>query len=513
MNPAVVAAYRQKAAALRQARAAPAAIPLSVPAPVGGWNTRDALDGMQPTDATQLDNWYPGQGQVTLRKGYAEHATGAGAGAVETLAEYNAGATRKLLAAGGGAIYDASAAGAATSLGTGFTSNRWQWANFNANMLLVNGADTPQVFNGSTLANTTITGPTVAALVGVHVHKNRVYVWENQSQSFWYGATDAIGGAFTEFPLSRVSQLGGNIVAVSTMTIDGGAGPDDLAVFLMSSGEAIIYQGSDPGSASSWSLVGRFNIGAPINIRAVVRYGGDLYITTETDHVSLSSWLAALRNGVPPPRSKASGAVIAAAANASGFGWQSVMYPKGGYLLFNIPNLDGTFDQHVMNMVTGAWSRFRSIPARCWGLFNNDLYFGGAGGKVFKADTGNTDNGAAIVADGIQAWSNLGSPQRKRITAIRPAISSVGSVSYSIGISYDFLTAAVSAPSPSDSAGSPWDTSAWDTSPWSSELSADLRWRTASGTGQHIGVRLRVSGKQAISWYRTDFRGVVGGRL
>ena len=42
----------------------------SVPAPIGGWNARDSLANMQPTDAVQLVNWYPTPTDVTLRKGY-----------------------------------------------------------------------------------------------------------------------------------------------------------------------------------------------------------------------------------------------------------------------------------------------------------------------------------------------------------------------------------------------------------------------------------------------------------
>ena len=42
----------------------------SVPSPIGGWNGRDSLANMAPTDAVQLVNWYPTPTDVTLRKGY-----------------------------------------------------------------------------------------------------------------------------------------------------------------------------------------------------------------------------------------------------------------------------------------------------------------------------------------------------------------------------------------------------------------------------------------------------------
>ena len=41
----------------------------SLPPPVGGWNARDALANMAPTDAVTLDNLFPGVSSVTLRGG------------------------------------------------------------------------------------------------------------------------------------------------------------------------------------------------------------------------------------------------------------------------------------------------------------------------------------------------------------------------------------------------------------------------------------------------------------
>ena len=42
----------------------------SVPAPIGGWNARDSLAAMSPTDAVQLVNWFPTPTDVTMRSGY-----------------------------------------------------------------------------------------------------------------------------------------------------------------------------------------------------------------------------------------------------------------------------------------------------------------------------------------------------------------------------------------------------------------------------------------------------------
>ena len=131
-----------------------------VPAPVGGWNARDALEAMDPADAVTLDNWIPSNGTVVGRGGSRTKTVAPLATAVDSLVPYNGDVNNFLIAAANGHLYIvANNAGfiAAASLGGGFTSNVWQWATFDTKTVFVNGADTPQVFNGTTLQTLTLT--------------------------------------------------------------------------------------------------------------------------------------------------------------------------------------------------------------------------------------------------------------------------------------------------------------------------------------------------------------------
>ena len=83
-----------------------------------------------------------------------------------------------------------------------------------------------------------------------------MYIWDTSSANFWYGNVNAIGRTFTKFPLSRVVPHGGNLTAMATWNHDGGDGIDDYALFIMSSGDVAIYQGSNPADANNWALVG-----------------------------------------------------------------------------------------------------------------------------------------------------------------------------------------------------------------------------------------------------------------
>lgn len=60
---------------------------VAVPAPIGGWNAKDAFDKMAATDAIRLTNWIPRAGWVESRKGSANYATGLG-GSVRTIASF-----------------------------------------------------------------------------------------------------------------------------------------------------------------------------------------------------------------------------------------------------------------------------------------------------------------------------------------------------------------------------------------------------------------------------------------
>src|SRR6185312_4949755 len=420
-------------------------------APVKGWNTRDALDAMDPADAVLLDNWFPDTAGVLVRNGYQPYATSVGTNPVQTLVSYHAGSIQKFLAASSGNIYDVSAAGApGAPLATGFSSDAWQTVNFLQRTFFFNGSDTVQVYNGSTVTSSTFTGVTLSTLIGGIIYQNRLFTWQNNSTGFWFAPLNSIIGALSFFDLSAFTPNGGNLIAAATYSHDGGNGVLDFIAFMMSSGDCLIYYGNDPSNVNNWQLIGIYRISPPVSPRAVCNYGAEAFVTTFDDHVPLSQQLVALREGRLPPRSKVSAAVQAAVlSNPGGFGWQALFYPAGRRLIFNIPNSNGTFSQHIQNtglsyvdsvtgLQTSPWCRFQNMEAQCFGIFKNNLYFGSAGGMIYQADTGSLDVLGAVQANGQQSWNTFEDPQRKRITAARPILESTAALSYSIGLGFDY---------------------------------------------------------------------------
>lgn len=132
---------------------------VEIPAPVGGWNARDALANMEPTDAVTLINWVPDNGVVRGRGGSLTKNTPV-AFAIQSLMPYAGDTSNALLAAYNGHIYVvANDTGfiAPASLVAGMTSNKWQYCGFDTNLVMMNGADHAKKFNGTILSDLTVT--------------------------------------------------------------------------------------------------------------------------------------------------------------------------------------------------------------------------------------------------------------------------------------------------------------------------------------------------------------------
>jgi len=475
-----------------------------VGAPEGGWNTRDNIGSMLEIDAIELDNFFPDTGGVKNRNGHTEWATSFGTGG--TIAEFRSGSTRTGIAGAGGKIWSfnsTTAAQAPVELGTGFSNNRWQTRNFKLNLMFVNGADVPQIYDGSTLGAMTITGDlsgSESGIDGITDHKSRVYMWNTGEAKFYYGDVNAIAGDFTEFPLDRVAS--GNLLIMTTVSFDTGNGLDDFAAFIMDNGEVLLYQGSNPGSASDWSLMQRYEIPRPIDVRGVARFGGDAILITETDFLPLLAYATAK----PENRtlSKLSGAVKAAVDSfETNSGWEAHLYNKGKWLFMNVPVGGSSYEQYVFNTVTRAATRFTGMDGSAWGVVNDRLFLF-KGTVLYRADDGLNDDDADIDLHAKQAFTFLQNPNNKAFSRFDALIESRGTVNLSYTTAVDFGQAQTAQTTSSESTGTPWG------SPWSSPWSSEIRTKTisfeVSAKGRSISAILDVSIKnQELAWLSSNY--------
>jgi len=493
-------------------------VSVSLPAPVGGLNARDALAGMKSSDAIQLENWFPDGDRLRLRDGYALHATLPAGGEVESLLMWRGVSGSRLLAAAAGSICNVTAQGTGDVLMSGLASSRWQGIQFGGRLIMLNGEDAPLSYDGNTLSAAGFTlaeGHDVGDLIGVLPFKGRLYFVEKGSAIFWYADAGAVTGALTGFDLSQVAQHGGHIAALGSWSTDAGSGLDDFFVAVMESGEILIYQGSYAGSLEDWSLVGSFMASPPIGRRCLAKFGGELVLLTRSGYVPLSSVMDGSDDAISTSawdRIRRLAQDMAQTYGA-GVGWQVLAHQGVGY--FNIPVVPGnTYEQHVINTATGAWTKFTGIPARCFCSTGEALYFGGGQGQVFLMG-GADDNGESLVAVAKSAYSRLSRQGVKHVTAIRPIVDVQGAVSGSIAVLADYTERPVPAGMHQfrqSASGVEWDTAEWDDASWGDPPTPAGEWVSASGMGRSFAVRLEVRAMaQTLGWHATEILYQPGG--
>lgn len=478
----------------------------SVPGPVGGLNDRDSIADMRPTDAVVLTNWWPYPSYVGVRKGSEAHVTGF-ASAVETLVEYlPTSGVAKLFAASGTAIYDVTSAGpVGAAVVSGQTNARWQDANITTPggsfLYLVNGADKPQLYNGTTwtaidgASTPAITGVTTSELIHVTTFKNRLWFVRKDSMLLYYLPVLSIGGAVSTIDLGSVFRLGGSIMAAYPWTIDAGDGADDHLAVISTNGEVAVYSGTDPSSATDWRLIGNFVLGKPLGRRCAVKIGGDLAVNTAEGVFTLgTSLLSASVDRRTALTDKIQNTVNQAASlTFSEFGWDLCLFPDATMLILNVPGRYDTKYQLVQNTITGAWAKFTGWTAFTWLNAFSGLYYGGQT-AVYKAWVGDEDLGLSIEADMLPAFNYFGNKaMNKYFTMVRPYIVTTGipSVLYSLNINF-IPQEAQGVLSFTPSFGMVWGSMVWGTMVWGGSPESIAQWNTVGAIASSAAVRLKV---------------------
>ena len=221
------------------------AVTTSLPSPIGGWNARDSLANMQPTDAVQLVNFYATPTDVTLRKGYTKSSTGIN-GRVNTLMNYtdvNVEAGYRLFAAAGDTIYDAKPA-TAVPFFSGISSDQLQFVNLTNQaghfLIACNGVDPVMIFNGdywyylaatetaqtiSTITNSGETALLTTASAHGLVTGNRVVI-SGATPAAYNGDYVIEVTSSTQFQYTMASDPGASASPVGTYTVTGITGVD-----------------------------------------------------------------------------------------------------------------------------------------------------------------------------------------------------------------------------------------------------------------------------------------------
>lgn len=352
-----------------------------------------------------------------------------------------------------------------------------------------------------------------STFINVNSYAGRLwYVPENSTEVVYMNTVGGVSGPASRLPLGQLMQYGGYVQAIGTWTVDTRQNVDEYLAIITSRGEVIVYQGTDPSTTSTWSLVGRYKVGAPLGRRCFLRIAGDLQLITVDGVVGMSEMLStdrAAANRVSLTSIIMNPINNAAAAYRNNFGWQLIEYALGTGAILNVPVQENVVqNQFFMNTITGAWSRFiginpsgefdatYGINSNCWEVDSTDnIFFGGNDGKVYKWGVGSGDGDKPITALVKGAYNSFGNAaELKNYQMLQALITTTGNPIPAIGINVDFNdTTALSTEQPVEDAVARWDTAIWDDFPWGPAATTTNNFLSVQGIGHYVSIVTQVT--------------------
>ncbi|URQ76167.1 MAG: hypothetical protein NBV76_05250 [Candidatus Ochrobactrum gambitense] len=363
-------------------------------------------------------------------------------------------------------------------------------------------SDATNVVPGAEFPN----GLTTADMAYVWVYKNALWFAQKESLSAWYMPVDQIGGEAKEFPLGAEFGQGGSLLIGQSWSLNasGQGGLSDQCVFLSTEGEVVVYQGTSPDQAATWSKVGLYRIGSPMGRRGFIRAGGDLVFATTIGFVALSTAVQVDLAALSPRAVSYSieddwNELISRRGQEN---WVCMLWPENQMVAISPPLAEQSPAFLVSNARTGAWGKFTNWSATCMEVFNGRLFFGTPDGYVMEAMIGGTDNGVPFTGTYMPLFSDNGKPtMRKAARIARVEMISGTELREKLSCRFDFDT---EIPSPPDvepvPIGNEWDNAIWDQSIWGAESSSVVtkRRHSVSGYGYRISPVLQITSGSTV---------------
>lgn len=469
------------------------------PAPTRGWVQSGNLVAASPDQAEVLDNFIVTAQGARLRGGKASQGD-LGAPVVR-LFVYQSGDNLTLFGATETDVFDVSdIAGGAVKAST--TSGDWSTTQISTPggqfLVGVNGDDTGFTYNGSAFSDLALTGVAEDALSQVWLFKERLFFVEKGTQSVWYLPVESIGGTASEIDLGSVFRRGGNLLFGATWSLDSGSGLDDVCLFVSDVGEIAVFEGTDPGSASTWALVGVYDIGKPVNKHGFFKAGGDLAIVTQDGIIPVSAALqkdrAALQvDAISYPIEDAWKSAILNGDSA--FPVSATLWQSGTLLLVGTPATDaGLPVSFASNARTGGWSRITGWDVRCSAVFGDRLYFGSNDGKVYLADSTGTDDGQQYT--GVYVPKFKYSDTLNSVNSVGLTYKSVQPIDVSLSAFADYnVDRSPPPPTAPIDEYDVWGTGVWGSFVWGSraEVRTYTTWQSAYANGYSTASGVSVT--------------------
>lgn len=512
------------------------------PAPSKGLDVTTPFMVQDPLTGTVLDNVFVRKTGSELRAGYARWTTNLGGigteSAVRSVMGYQPprGVSGTVLAKLFAAcedenIYDvtsqtseATVPVAAVNIPGQVNPGRFSWVNFSiasTNYLAVvtagGGYWTYDATGGWVDRTANITGAGATKAINfdfITVWKNRIWFGVNGLSEAYYLPVNSIQGAAALFDFGQMFAHGGELAAMASWTLDAGDGVDDKFVIAGSEGDILIYDGTDPSSASTFGLVGRWFIGkVPDGRRFMSKYAGDLAILCEAglQFMSRVQQARGLTDPVDPAEdttarrfSQVIGETVAATRGEEF--WSLIWHSPKNALMITTPYKTKSVGlQYCLTSIQNAYSTMSRMPMACAETFGGEFFFGTEDGTICKGFTGDSDD---FLTDGTEGT--------QPVASIQTAFVAPGGDGMSLKIPY-LAQVLILSPEPpmlnvqvntewsnADTPGAPpyvpntnalWDVAKWDQAVWGGAANTYLLWIGVQGLGSYMSLRMSILGK------------------
>lgn len=537
---------------------------LTVPVPSRGLNTTGDIANMPPTDAIEMDNMLGTELGLTVRGGWREYATNIGGNSLRTvrsILSYEGAPANSIASPLGSStlfatvdtgIFDIEGGGDMTAVpasialsGTANAGNM-SWAQFTASggaqyLIACSETDGGYLYNGvSWMKMTSVGGPGPGIVTGVNpadfvhvcVWKKRLMFTLRASATVWFLPVGAVGGAAGSFDFGPQLINGGAVLGLTNWTQDDGVGVDDRLVILGSSGDLVIYEGTDPSDATKFANIGTWYIGQPpVGRRCFTTSGGNVYILTQFGVIPVNQ---VVQGGLDNILTSDTGLLVQLRKLQDTLnrdfqtllnteGWELMAIPSLALLHIVRPNVSvSEYIQYAFQQHSMSWSRMLDVPAVTFSRRLNEVYGGTADARVLSVFTGHTDGmeldgtGASeIRARVTPAFSYLGAPTvRKQALMIRLNFLATASPAYSVLMNVDFeVNPITSAVISGQSVGSLWNAAYWNEDFWVGSRAAFGEWRSSTGLGFALAPSIFISSETNTTLASIDYMFKAGGPL
>lgn len=539
------------------------------PAPLGGLNTSANLLNTPPTDALGLENFVTKEFGLEIRKGWrywfdtAFDDGGAPATAypVATIMPY-IGQTplQNRLFAGvadpsqNGPIYNITTPGATVpavadvvpGLGPDFPGE-WSYTMFtnDAGAFLCavqagsgywtyrDGVGWANVPTGGAPGQISFPDATTAAdLAFVMVWKERLWFIARNSGKAYYLPVKQVTGATQLYNFGPLFVSGGYLQLLLRWTYDGGSGMDDSLVSISDQGDMLIYQGTDPASASTFGLKGRWFVGRmPPGRRNYAQQGGDLWLVTEYGVLSVSDMVSG-RVTAPTTSNSAAGnynpsLAVAVTSSIDDRYWFLRPIPSEALLFCGSPfssPLYGYRISYILSSASNGWSTTQNFEPYYGDIYEGKFIYGTRDGHVVQGFLGHRDGdswdsstlGSDPTARFTTGFNDMGTPNsNKQAGRLKLYGFAEGQVSYyaQVKSEYDIANLLFVSGMPGVS-GSFWDdpTALWDSALWGGAYTSFHRWFGVSSFGKKLSVQvaIRGTGYVMVSDYEITYKEGIG---